>query len=198
MGYIRVDRAGPTREEQEAALRAAGVTDFSAMGPVYVDEAPPKRLKPGADITPARTDALRALREGDELAIHSPARLGSTRADVLLALQAIGEAGASIYNCASAELVTVHPDAARAIGFAAEAESQGQKERAAKARRGVTKRAGPPAALSGKRLVEAGDAWADPTLSAEQVAEKVKASVSTLYRRFGNREAYMLKRGVKP
>jgi len=198
LGYIRIDKAGPTREQQEAALRAAGVDDFTAMGPVYVDEAPSRRAKPGADVTPARTDALRALREGDELAIHSPARLGSTRADVLLALQAIGEAGASIYDCASGQVVTVHPDAAKAIGFAAEAESQGQKERAAKARRGVTRHAGPPAALKGAALARAGDAWANPELSAEQVAEQVKASVSTLYRRFGNREAYMLKKGVKP
>ena len=91
----------------------------------------------------------------------------------------------------------MHPDAALAIGFAAEAESQGQRERAARARRGKVRHAGPPMALTGKRLIQAGEAWADPAKSAEQVAKEVDASVSTLYRRFGNREAHMVKKGTK-
>ncbi len=197
LGYIRIDRAGPSRQEQEAALRAAGMEDFSALGPVYVDEAPKRRPKPGVDPLPARTDALRALREGDELAIHSPARLGSSRGEVLAALEAVGRAGAAIYDCASGAAFPVHPDAAAAIAFAAEAESQGQRERAARARRGKTRHAGPPPALTGKRLIQAGEAWADPAKSAEQVAKEVDASVSTLYRRFGNREAHMAKKGTK-
>ncbi len=199
LGYIRIDRAGPSREDQEAALRAAGITDFSADGPVYLDAMPKRRPKAGVDPLPARTDLLRALRkgEGDEVAIHSPARLGSSRGEVLAALEAIGRAGAAIYDCASGKVIAVHPDAALAIGFAAEAESQGQRERAARARRGKVRHAGPPLALTGKRLIQAGEAWADPSKSAEQVAEEVKASVSTLYRRFGNREAHMTKKGTK-
>jgi DNA invertase Pin-like site-specific DNA recombinase len=197
LGYIRIDRAGPSREDQRAALGAAGISDFTPDGPVYVDEAPKRRPKPGVDLLPARTDALKALRQGDELAIHSPARLGSSRGEVLAALEAIGKAGASIYDCASGKVIPVHPDAALAIGFAAEAESQGQRERAARARRGKVRHAGPPPALTGKRLIQAGEAWADPAKSAEQVAKEVDASVSTLYRRFGNREAHMTKKGTK-
>jgi DNA invertase Pin-like site-specific DNA recombinase len=198
LGYKRIDRAGPSEADQDAALRAAGVIDFSPDGPVYADVAPKRRPKPGGDPTPARTDLLRALREGDEVVIHSPARLGSTRADVLLVLAAVSKARAAIYDCASGTRITVHPDAAAAIAFAAEAESQGQRERAARARRGKTRHAGPAPALSGKRLAEAEAAWADPAKSAEQVAEQVRASVSTLYRRFGNREAHMAARKGKP
>ena len=169
------------------ALRAAGVVDFSEQGPVYVDEERKRRPKLGDDLAPARTDAIRALRPGDELAVHSPARLGATRADVLAALEGIGRAGAAVYDCASGEAITIHPDAAKAIGFAERAESQGQRERAARARKGITRRAGPPAALEGKKLAAAKAAWLNPETTAQMVADQFGVSTRTLYRRFGNK-----------
>jgi DNA invertase Pin-like site-specific DNA recombinase len=185
LGYIRIDKAGAARDEQEAALRRAGIADWSPDGPVYVDPVRPKRPKPGTDPLAARTEAIRALRPGDELVIHSAARLGTTRGDVLAALDAIGRAEAAVYDCAAAETVTPHPLAVSMIAFAARAESQGQQERAAKARRGITRRAGPPAALTGKKLREAEKLWTNPETSARQVADATGASVRTLYRRFG-------------
>lgn len=187
LGYIRISKAGPSRIEQEAALIAAGVADFSEHGPVYMDVEKKRRLKSGDDQTPARTDAIRALRTGDDLAVHSPARLGATRANVLEALEGIGRAGAAVYDCASGEVITIHPDAAKAIGFAERAESQGQRERAAQARRGITRRAGPPPALEGKKLVLVRAAWVNPETTARMVADEFCVSVRTLYRRLGNK-----------
>jgi hypothetical protein len=198
LGYIRVDRAGPTREEQEAALRAAGLEDFTADGPVYVDAPPKRRPQPGADAQPALAEAVRALRADDEIAIHSPARLGATRGAVLDALERIGQAGAAVYDCAAGAVVRFHPDAAAAIRFAAEAESQGQRERAAKARRGITRKVGPPAALSGKRLADAKGAWTNPETSAQQVADASGASVRTLYRLFGPKGTPLFGKKEKP
>ena len=198
LGYIRIDRAGPSRDEQEAALRAAGIEDFGPDGPVYVDAPPKRRPQPGADAQPALGEAVRALREGDELAIHSPARLGATRGAVLAALEQIGRAGAAVYDCADGAVVRFHPDAAAAIRFAAEAESQGQRERAAKARRGITRKVGPPAALAGKRLADAKAAWSNPETSAQQVADQFKVGVRTLYRRFGPKGTPLFGKKEKP
>lgn len=185
LGYIRVTKSGPPREEQEAALRKVGVTDFSPDGPVYVDQERAKRAKPGEDPMPARSEAIHALRAGDQIAVHSAARLGATRGDVLLALDAIGRAGAAVYDCETGEVVKPTPDALPVIRYAERAESQAMKERAAKARRGITRRPGPPLALKGKKLKEAEALWKNPETSAEQVADAVGASVRTLYRKLG-------------
>lgn len=185
LGYIRIDRSGPSRDEQEAALRAAGVVDFDRDGPVYVDAAPKRRAQPGADATPARTEAIRALREGDEIAIHSAGRLGTTRDDVLRALADVTAAGGAVWDCERGELVRFHPDAQAAISFAERAESQGKRQRAANARKGITRRAAPPLKLAGKKLEQAKADWLNPETSAQQVADKHKVGVRTLYRRFG-------------
>ena len=73
------------------------------------------------------------------------------------------------------------------IRFAERAESQGQQERAAKARRNITRRAGPPPALTGKKLKEAKALWKNPETTARQVEQATGASVRTLYRMFGPR-----------
>lgn len=185
LGYIRLSRAGPTRSEQEAALRAAGLDDFSADGPVYVDAEPRKRTPPGEDATPARSAAIHALRPGDELVIATASRIGATRADVLAALAAVTRAGAAVFDASAGATVRYHQDAAAAIAFAERAESEGQRERAARARKGITRRAGPQPALTGKQLKEAEKLWTNPETSARQVADATGASVRTLYRRFG-------------
>ena len=195
---MRLDKSGPDRAAQEAALRAAGLNDFGADGPVYVDLPPPKRIKPGVDPLPGRTLLLRALQGGDDVAIHSAARLGATRGDVLAVLGAIGEAGAAVWDCQAGEAVKPHPEALAMIRFAERAESQGQQERAAKARRNITHRAGPPAALTGKKLAAAKVAWGDPEKAARQVAEECGASVRTLYRLFGPKGTPVFGRKEKP
>jgi DNA invertase Pin-like site-specific DNA recombinase len=185
LGYIRIDRAGPSRNEQEAALRLAGVEDFTPDGPVYVDAAPKKRAQPGADATPARTEAVRALREGDELAIHSAGRLGTTRDDVLRALEGVTAAGGAVWDCEAGQAVRWHPDARIAIAFAERAESQGKRQRAANARKGITRRPGRSPALTQAQQKRAKDLWANPETTARQVADATGASERTLYRLFG-------------
>ncbi len=188
LGYIRTGQAGPSQEEQEAALRAAGVVDFSADGPVYVDLVSRKRPKPGDDVTPARTALIVALREGDEIAIHSAPRLGTTREDVLRTLAQIGKAGAAVYDCELGEVVRYHPDAAAALLFADRAEAQGKRERAARARKAITHRGTRPKALTGKKLDKARELWTgSPETSAEKIADMLGVSPRTLYRALGER-----------
>jgi len=185
VGYIRIDKAGPSEADQAAALALAGVEE----GFTYVDRPGKRRAKPGEDVTPQRAEAIRALRDGDELAIHSAARLGTTRGDVLRALGAVGRAGAVVHDCHAGEVITPHPAALCAIAFAERAESQGQQERAARARRGITKRTGPAKALNSRQQKDAKALWQNPEMSARQVAEAAKCSVRTLYRLFGPKRA---------
>jgi hypothetical protein len=156
-------------------------------GPVYFDLASRKKLRPGDDPLPARTALIVALREGDEIAIHSPPRLGTTREDVLRALAEIGRAGAAIYDCEAGEVVRYHPDAAAALLFADRAEAQGKRERAARARKAISHRGVPPKALTGKRLDKARELWAHPETSAAKIAEILEVSPRTLYRELGPR-----------
>jgi len=166
-GYIRLSKAGPSRKAQEAALASVGIEDFSEIGAIYVDGIPKASAKP-EDRHPQRAEAIRSLRAGDELVIASPSRLGATREDVLRAIKAIGERGASIYVMSTGASYRWHPDALGVAEFAALAESEGQAEctkkmRERKAQLGVS--AGPP-----KRLVKGSESWkkaaalwADPT-----------------------------------
>jgi hypothetical protein len=109
---------------------------------------------------------------------------------VLRALTEVTAAGASVRDAAAGGLVRSHPDALGAISLAERAESQGQRERAAKARGrraelGIT--AGPQPALVGKALQEARAAWANPGLSAAAIAAQLNVAVRTLYRSLGAR-----------
>lgn len=184
-GYIRLDKAGPAREAQEAALRAAGLDDFGQDGPVYLDPAPPKRPKPGAIALPARAEAILSLRPGDELVIHSAGRLGATRDDALAALAQVTAQDAAVWDCEAGLAVRYHPDAQAAAEFAARAERQGKRERAARARQGITIRPGRNVVLTGKLKQEAQGLWTNPETTARQVADAVKVSERTLYRMFG-------------
>jgi DNA invertase Pin-like site-specific DNA recombinase len=186
IGYIRITKAGPDEVTQLDALRAAGLAAPGA-GTLYVDREG-KRPKPGADPAPQRTVAIKALRPGDQLVVESAARLGATRADVLRVLSDVGAAEASVLDATTGALARWHPDALGAIAMAERAESQGQRERAAKARGrraelGIT--AGPRPSLTGETLQSARAAWEDPALSAAAVAAQFDCGVRTLYRRFG-------------
>jgi DNA invertase Pin-like site-specific DNA recombinase len=186
-GYIRLSKAGPSLEDQQRALASAGVGDFGELGPVYVDEILKRR---SSEHLPRRAAAIRSLFEGDELVIASAAQLGTSAADVLAALEAISRKGATVYDIEAREAVTWHPDALKVIAFAQRAESGNRKDVARKARvaRAESGRiGGAPSKLEGRRLVEAKKLWADPELSAGEIADRMGVSRNTLYRLLGER-----------
>lgn len=183
IGYIRLQKSGPTREEQEAALAAAGVV-LDTMASLYVEPMP----KQGRTATyDQRAEAIRALREGDRLVIHSAPRLGSTEAEIREAAAAVSAQGAVLLDCSAAVEVRHHPDAGRLVAWAKAGALLAAKERLAKARRGITRRGVTPKALTGKRLDRARELWADLDMSAATIAREMGVSVRTLYRHLPKR-----------
>lgn len=190
-GYIRVSKAGPSLEDQRAALVKAGIADHSADGAVYVDAEPKGRRTPGADARLAqRAAAVKALRAGDVLVVATPSRLGTSREDMEAVLAEIGRKGASVYDCASGRTITWSAEAAEAVAFVAAAETERRQEITGKARRAAAEMGavrGAAKKLTPKRRAEAKAAWADVALSAAQVQERTGIPVRTLYRLFGAR-----------
>lgn len=183
IGYIRLNKSGPTRAEQEAALAAAGVVlDVSAS--LYVDQ-PPKRGRTAGYVE--RAEAIRALREGDRLVIHSAPRLGSTEAEIREAAAAVSGMGAVIWDCSAQAEIRHHPDAGRLIAWARAGALLAAQERLGKARAGIVKRGIPPKALSAAKLARARELWADLDMSVASIAKELGVSVRTLYRHLPQR-----------
>lgn len=186
-GYIRLSKTGPSLKEQRSALSLVG---FPEAGPIFVDEIPKGRSKPDHDALPQRSEAIRSLSANDELVIANAARLGTSVADILAALVAVGQKRASIFEVATGATIRWHPDAQEAVAFIERAESNQRREVTAKMR--ATKVAmgmlgGAPVKLTGESLKEAERLWANPELTAAQVAEKTGVSERTLYRKLGER-----------
>jgi DNA invertase Pin-like site-specific DNA recombinase len=183
IGYIRLQKSGPSREEQEAALAAAGVVlDLDAS--LYVEPMPKRGRTATYD---QRAEAIRALRDGDRLVIHSAPRLGSTEAEIREAAAAVSAQGAVLWDCAAGLEVRHHPDAGRLVVWARAGALLAAQERLAKARKGITRRAVTPLALTGKRLARAKELWADLDISAATIAKELGVSVRTLYRHLPKR-----------
>lgn len=190
-GYIRVSKAGPSLEDQRAALARAGITDQSDGGPVYVDAEAKGRRKGGADARLVeRARALLSLRAGDVLVVHSLARLGTSTPDTMAVLGEIAMRGASLYLAAAGRALAWHPDAAEIVAAVADAERERRQEIAAKARRAAADMGavrGPARSLALGRRQAAAAAWADVLLTAAQVEAQTGIPVRTLYRMFGPR-----------
>jgi len=183
IGYIRPQKSGPTREEQEAALSAAGVV-LDVMASLYVEPMPKRGRTATYD---QRAEAIRALREGDRLVIHSAPRLGSTEAEIREAAAAVSAQGAVIWDCSVGLAVRHHADAGRLIAWASAGALLAAQERLAKARRSITRRGVTPLKLTGKRLARAKELWADLDMSAASIAKELNVSVRTLYRHLPKR-----------
>lgn len=183
IGYIRLQKAGPARDEQEAALLAAGVV-LDTGASLYV-EPPPKRNRTAGYVE--RAEAIRALRDGDRLVIHSAPRLGSTEAEIRDAAAAVSAMGAVIWDCSAAAEIRHHPDAGRLIAWARAGALLAAQERLGKARQGIVKRGAPPKALTGKKLARAQELWADLDMSVAAIAKELRVSVRTLYRHLPQR-----------
>lgn len=185
IGYIRLSKAGPSREDQEAALAAAGVV-LDIMASLYVEPMP----KRGRQATyTERAEAIRALRAGDRLVIHSAPRLGSTEAEIRDAAAAVSAQGAVLWDCSAGVEVRHHPDAGRLIAWAQAGALLAAKERLGKARASITQRKPPLKALRGAKLAKARELWPDTSRSVASIAEELGVSPRTLYRHMPPRRA---------
>jgi DNA invertase Pin-like site-specific DNA recombinase len=177
IAFLNLTRAGPTEAEQRAACVAAGV-DPATRDAWYVQPAPKRNRVAGGD---ELVLAIRALREGDRLVIHSAPRLGQTEAAIRAAAAAVSAAGAVIYDCAAGAEVRHHPDAGKLLAWAAEGAALAAKERLGKARTKISKRGAPPKVLTPATIKQAGEMRAAGN-SWAKVAKALRVSVRTLYR----------------
>lgn len=171
-GLIRTSKTGQTLKQQQAALGKVGITEFGDFDPVYVDD---------------RDAAIASLNNGDVLVVSEPSRLGVSAADVMGALQAVGERGGAVMRADTGKTLEWSPDAQKVIAFAVEAESQNRKEIAARARKvraekGIT--GGIPSIdwtasklAKLKQMDKAGD------LTRQQMADELGISRATLQRK---------------
>jgi DNA invertase Pin-like site-specific DNA recombinase len=201
-GYIRTDKAGPSVEQQRTALRAAGISDFSAAGPVMVDlEGVVKTRSKYVDPLPNRTRRISTLNKGDTLVVASADRLGRTFDDILDALAAIGQRGASVMDAETGLTVNLSAETGEAKEFAQRGEKQIRTHVAEAMRRGLveagTKR-GPQPKLTGDQLALARALYNDKEnkMTIAQIAEQIGVSASTLQRALGPRGTPMF--GRKP
>lgn len=177
IAYINRSRGGPPEEEQRAVCVAAGV-DPAYPGAWYVE--PPAKRNRAATFT-ERDLAIRALRKGWLLVIHSAPRLGSTEAEIRAAAAAVAANAGAIFDCSAAAEVRHHPDAGKLLAWAAAGAKLAAQERAGKALAKITKRGAPPKALTPSAIKKAGvlraagNSWAT-------VAKELGVSVRTLYR----------------
>lgn len=188
-GYIRISVTGPTREQQQDALRRAGIEDFGDHGPVYVDELPKRRAE-GKDPLPERATLIRSLRPAaqDVVVISDEGILGTSMDDTIRAAAMIAERGATVYVANKTREFRWHPDAAEALDVMREAEHQRALWRAAHARRsGTGIRRGGKRALDTRDKALAKIDWFDPKLSGSEVAEKWSVGLKTLHTWFGPR-----------
>ncbi|GAA5666031.1 hypothetical protein Brsp07_04540 [Brucella sp. NBRC 14130] len=186
-GYIRLSKSGPGQGAQRAALAAAGIDED---GTVFVEKAPKGRRKPNEDALPQRTAAINGLAPGDELVIANAACLGTSLADLLTALVAIGERQAMVRDAASGQLVRWHPDVMETVAFLERAEIGRNRNltalmRTAKEESGV--HGGKPPKFTAEQLSEARALWEDERLTGQQVASRTGISYRTLYRELGPR-----------
>lgn len=171
-GFIRTASCGPSKLDQEASLRDAGLSDFSELGPVYVDD---------------RDAAIQSLVSDDVLVVADPSRLGVSTLDVMTALVAIGERGAAVMRADTKELLSWSPEAQRVVEFAVEADSTNRKIIAANARRALKesgKPRGKPAVVwNADKLALLKKLDQDGELTREQMAGQLGISRATLQRK---------------
>jgi len=171
-GFIRTAKTGQTKEQQQDALRSAGITDFDDLGPVYVDD---------------REAAISSLTDGDVLVVSEPSRLGVSAVDVLSALEMIGARGGSVMRADTGETLDWTPKALEVIAFAVEAESVNRSQIAANARkaRAASGNLGglPAVEWTIKKMNELNAMLESGELTRQQMAERLGVSRATLQRK---------------
>lgn len=161
--------AGLSNRAQREALAAAGVDTKGDYASVYVDD---------------RDVAIASLAAGDQLAVAEPGCLGTTSADILDALAAIGRAGASVLNAASGETIAWHPDAQAALDFATAADKANRGAIARKMRKARAAAGGRPAfEWDATRIQKLRMLDAAGELSREEIAKELGCSRATVQRK---------------
>jgi hypothetical protein len=168
-GYIRQRKSGPTPDQQKASMVASGIDTSGDHPPLYVD-----LLNKAGKASPLRerADAIKSLRQDDELVVHDAATLGLDADDINRAMIEIGQRGATliVWKPEPREYEWT-PAAARVAGemssLAAEAETvlRSEKHQRASAKGA---RIGPAKKLVGVVREIALKHWRDPTLSGRQ------------------------------
>lgn len=201
LAYIRETAGLPSRKAQIEALRGAGVEDFGDEAPVWIDKAAQKRRSQAKQATwPELTEALRALREGDELVIACAAVIGGSTGAVLPVLQEIGRRGAKLYDAEEGALIAWHPDAFEVLAFAQRTENLTRRLVLKKAREGriaTGALGGAPIKLKGKALEAARARWLDLSQTAKEASDATGVSESTMRRLFGPKGTPVFGRPVK-
>ncbi len=174
-GYIRERPKGPTIEEQEAALKKAGVSFDGDHPPVYTDMVPRRTRKELDNPLPERAAAINSLRIGeDSLVIFDAAAIGTTEGDILDALAAIGQRDATVITCNPPAEFKPPPGVPEALGLAVDGVKILARERA-RVRVGSAPIIGRPKKLTGDALAFARELWGRRDMSSKQVAAEIKA-----------------------
>lgn len=191
IGYIRVDRSGPSPIEQIKALEAHGLRDFTDQSSeCWVDGLRTRKMKPDEDPLPQRTMMLKSLREGDVVVVANAGRIGVSREDILRTLGEIGAQGASVMDAAEGRVFVCPPGLADAASFAEKAHRVQMLERAARARRGRVEfgaKSGPKPKLKKDDIEAIRLMWNNPAVTREQVEVESGLKTRTLYRLLGPR-----------
>lgn len=110
IGYRLIRKAGPSEDDQLAALRAGGVQTEGIAAPVWTDKWRERRRNNAKDDPlPERKEMISRLRTGDVVVVHSPGCLAITSADARQTMVQIVEKGASIFIASSGEMLKSEP-----------------------------------------------------------------------------------------
>jgi hypothetical protein len=195
-GYRRERRADAPLDEQDRALRAAGVSFDGSHPPLYTDTIKDTGSnKPLAELL----RAIRSLRnrDEDEIVVYDAATIGRNHQEIVEGLAAIGRTGCKLIICTPVMREFVwHTDAAEIAAVAAEGDTI---LRSAKGKVSANKHLGAAPKLVGDVMVAAKAAWADPSLTARAAVAKVfevtgvKISARLLFSKLGNKSTAELR-----
>lgn len=198
LGYMRLTKAGRPEAAQRAAMIAAGLDDFSADGPIYVEPMPKRRPRESEPPQPVLAECLRALRPGAVLVLAGLDVLGPTREAMRDALAEVARQGAAVRLMDSGETLTPTPDAVGLVEAIERAAAELHRQRAAvargaKAARGI--KGGRRIRWSDAHYAKARPIYFDLSLTNAEVEARAGIPYRTLFRRFGERGAPRFGRG---
>jgi hypothetical protein len=182
--YKRISK-GFTEAAQDAALLAAGITE-AELYEAYIDHPPKPRA--GDEPYMSRRHVAGAAREGDEVWVARPGVIATTEDEALRWVASICDLGAVLciastgerYHCPSA----ARDQIADGLRLAAAIRADERGAVMVKVRQAVRVRLGRKP-IAEDRLNKARPLWADPKLTAEDVAKRTGLGVRTLYRKLG-------------
>lgn len=194
-GYIRVSKLTP-REPQEAALRAAGFTEFGDQGDVWIDIEPRRKPK-GGEVHLEWRDRVCRTREGDEVVVASLEAWARSPADGAEALSKLTRGGGALKALDTGKTYSGGEAMGAALDFLADMQAAAQRAATAPARLAAAQRKAREDRDAATAWKEAKRLWADKAVTAAQAAERSGISERTLYRHLGNKETAAFTGGPK-